>query len=154
MALREKLQLAAGHRLDVAAFGQERSPYTENSFPGDVRIMAIGTATLLFAAVATSSNLDLGCSGPDNWAAKSAYAQLKNAGLITPENVDFPKIHVALLAQQKIGKDLYRQIHEVTFPLKSGEFLRTVTTSNASSEECSMSGVKVRVVDKVFGDYP
>jgi len=117
--------------------------------------MAIGPALLLIAAAAAAaSNPDLGCSGPDNWAASSAYAQLKNAGFVTPESVDFPKIHVALLAQQKIGKDLYRQIHEITFPLKSGTVVRAVTTSNASSDECSMSSVKIRVIGPVLGDYP
>ena len=116
--------------------------------------MAVGPAILLFAAAAASGNPDLGCSGPDNWAAGSTYAQLKNAGLLTPESVDFSKTHVELLAQQKIGKDLYRQIHEILFTLKSGSIVRVVSTSDASSEECSMSSVKVRVVGQVLGQYP
>ena len=116
--------------------------------------MAVGLSILLLATAVASGNPNLGCSGPDNWAASSTYAQLKNTGLLTPDSVDFPKIHVALLAQQEIGKDLYLQIHEITFPLKSGSVVRAVTTSNASSEECSMSSVKIRVVDQVLGDYP
>ena len=116
--------------------------------------MAVGSAILLLAAAASSGNPDLGCSGPDNWAAGSAYAHLKNAGLVAPETVDFPKVRVVLLAQQKIGKDLYRQIHEITYPLKSGLVVRVVTTSNASSEECSMSSVKIRVVGQTLGGYP
>jgi len=116
--------------------------------------MAIGTAILLFAAAAASGNPNLGCSGPDNWAAGSTYAQLKNAGLLSPDSVDFSKTHVQLLAQQKIGKDLYRQIHEILFTLKSGSIVRALSTSNASSQECSMSNVKIRVVGQVLGDYP
>ena len=116
--------------------------------------MTIGPASLLFVATAALSNPDLGCSGPDNWAASSAYGQLKTAGLLQPESVDFSKTHVELLSQQQVGKDLYRQIHEVTFALKSGSIVRAITTSDASSEECSMGNVKVRVVGQVFGDYP
>jgi hypothetical protein len=98
-------------------------------------MMAVGPAILLFAAAAASSNPNLGCSGPNSWVSGSAYAQLKNSGLLTPARVDFPKIHVMLLAQQKVGKELYRQIHEITFPLKSGSVVRAVITSNASSQE-------------------
>ena len=115
--------------------------------------MAVGPVILLLAA-ATSGNPDLGCSNPDNWAASSAYAQLKNAGLVAPETVDFSKVRVVLLAQQKIGKDLYRQIHEIAYPLKSGSLVRVITTSNASSEECSISSVKIRVVGQTLGEYP
>ena len=116
--------------------------------------MAIGPTIFLFAAVAASGTRNLGCSGPDNWAAGSAYAQLKNAGLLTSDGVDFSKTEVELLAQQKIGKDLYRQIHEIRFTLRSGSIVRAVSTSDASSEECSMSSVEVRVVGQELGEYP
>lgn len=116
--------------------------------------MAVGPAILLLITSTALGNQDLGCSGPDNWAASFAYAELKSSGLLTPETVDFSKTHVELLAQQKIGDDLYRQIHEIVFTLKSGSDVRVVTTSDASAEECSMSSVKVRVVGQVLGSYP
>ena len=61
--------------------------------------MAIASTALLLVGAASSATVDLGCSGVDNWAAGSAYAQLKNAGLVAPETVDFPQIQVTLLAQ-------------------------------------------------------
>jgi hypothetical protein len=116
--------------------------------------MAVGPTILLFVAATAFGNRDLGCSGPDNWAAGSAYAQLKNSGLLKPDTVDFAKTRVELLAQEKIGKDLYRQVHEITFTLKSGSIVRVVTTNNASAEECSMGEVKVRVVGQILGGQP
>lgn len=114
--------------------------------------MAIAASLVVLAAAASSP--DLGCSGPDNWAATSAYAQLKNAGMLTPDAVDFAKTRVELFAQQKIGKDLYRQVHRVAFTTKAGPIIRVITLSNASSEECSMSSVRLELVTQVLGAYP
>ncbi|CAG2324342.1 MULTISPECIES: hypothetical protein [Burkholderia] len=44
------------------------------------------------------------------------------------------------------GKDLYRQIYDITFVDKSGATFQGITSSEASSSECSMSGVDVYVV--------
>lgn len=91
------------------------------------------------------------CDGPDNWAAAMAHAHLKNAGLIDNSKVDFSKTKVVRLASEKIGPDLYRQIHQVVFTEKAGGTIAVITSNNASSQECSMSGVEVFVVSRHLG---
>ncbi len=81
-----------------------------------------------------------------------AYTHLKNAGILESETTDFTKTRVSRLASEKIGKDLYRQIHEVTFVKKAGDKVIAVAVSDASQEECSMGGVKVFVVSQQLGD--
>src|SRR5215470_15368763 len=92
------------------------------------------------------------CSGPNNWASNMAYVHLKNAGLLQPETTDFAKTQVTRLASEKIGKDLYRQVHQVTFTKKSMDKISVVTVSDASHEECSMSRVDVLVISQQLGD--
>lgn len=58
---------------------------------------------------------------------------------------------VIRLATEKIGKDLYREILEVTFTELSGKRITVFTVSDTSHEECSMSGVEVFVVSNRFG---
>lgn len=92
------------------------------------------------------------CGGPNNWAANMAYGYLKNAGLVRNDTTDFSKTRVTNLASEKIGKkDLYRQVYKVTFTELSGKELEVITVSDASHEECSMSGVEVFVVSKELG---
>ena len=116
--------------------------------------MPLGSAIVLLAAALASGQPELGCSSPERWAAKITYGHLKNAGLVTPDGVDFSKTKVELLAQQTIGEDLYRQVHEIQFTLKSGAVVRAIAINDASSEECSMGSVKVWVISKVAGSYP
>ncbi len=114
----------------------------------------IGSVLLLATLFVGADPNDLGCSGPNNWAASMAFVHLKNAGLVSNEVLDFDRTQVRLIAQQKIGNDLYRQVHHVSFARIEGGAIEVITSSNASSEECSMSGVQVFVVDKVLGDEP
>ena len=92
------------------------------------------------------------CSGPNNWASSMAYVHLKNAGLLQPETTDFAKTQVTRLASEKIGKDLYRQVHQVTFTKKSMDKISVVAVSDASHEECSMGRVDVFVISQQLGD--
>ena len=78
---------------------------------------------------------------------------MKNAQLLNNDNVDFSKTRVARLASEKVGKDLYRQIHDVTFTLKSGDTIDVITRNDASSDECSMSAVDVYVISKHLGGH-
>jgi len=80
-----------------------------------------------------------------------AFVHLKNAGITDNYKLDFSKTKTVRLASEKIGKDLYRQIHRVTVTEKSGNIIEVITVSDASSEECSMSGVDVFVVLKHLG---
>lgn len=116
--------------------------------------MALGSAVVLLDASLASGSPDLGCSSPDAWAASSTCGRLRNAGLLTPDSVYFSKTRVELLAQQQIGNDLHRQVHEIEYTLTSGAVVRAVAISDASSEECSMSSVEVRVIGQAFGTYP
>jgi hypothetical protein len=86
------------------------------------------------------------CDGPDNWAAGSAYAQLKNAALTAPTHVDWDRVTVTLLASEQVGPDLHRQVHLIVFPHKDGRRIEVITRNDASSEECSMGPVEVYVV--------
>ena len=92
------------------------------------------------------------CSGADSWPSGNAFAQLKNAGILESETTDFTKTRVNRLASEKIRKDIYRQIYEITFVKKAGDEVTVVAVSDASHEECSMGGVKVFVVSQRLGD--
>ena len=107
-------------------------------------------ALLLPSAVALAEAPD--CSGPEGWPTAMAFVHLKNAGITNNEELDFDKVKTIRLASEKIGKDLYRQIHLVTFTKKSGETIQVITNNDASNEECSMSGVEVYLVSKHLGE--
>ena len=80
-----------------------------------------------------------------------AFVHLRNAGLTENEKLDFSKTKTTRLASEQIGKDLYRQVHLVTFIEKSGKTIEVITRNDASNEECSMSGVEVYVVSNRLG---
>jgi hypothetical protein len=77
-----------------------------------------------------------------------AQATLKNAGLLTNEEIDFAKTKTVRLASENIAKDLWHQVYSVTFFKKSGGDLETIVIHDASMEECSMTAVQVLVVSK------
>jgi hypothetical protein len=109
---------------------------------------------IFFALVAISTPVYAkgpNCSGADNWATTMAFVHLKNAGLTNNDQLDFTQTKTTLLASERIGKDLYRQIHRVLFTEKSGNKIEVITSNNASTEECSMSGVEIFVVSKHLG---
>lgn len=91
------------------------------------------------------------CSGVERWATKMAFVHLKNAGITNNKKLDFTKTKTERLASEKIKNNLYRQIHHVTFTEKSGNVIEVITNNEASNEECSMSGVKVYVINKKLG---
>ena len=94
---------------------------------------------------------DPDCTGVDHWPTAMAFVHLKNAGITDNNKVDFTKTKTVRLASEKIGKDLYRQIHQIKFTEKSGIILEVITINDASNEECSMSGVDVFVINKHLG---
>jgi hypothetical protein len=93
------------------------------------------------------------CTNPDSWPAAMAFTHLKNDGVVNNDELDFKKTRVTRLASEKIGRDLYRQIHLVQFIGKSGKPVDVITVNEASSQECSMSGVDVYLITKRLGDY-
>jgi hypothetical protein len=75
-----------------------------------------------------------------------AYQQLKNAGIVNSEQIDFSKTKTVRLASEKISDDEYRQIHQVTFTRTDLSAITVITSNLSSNEECSMSAVDVFVV--------
>jgi len=113
---------------------------------GSIRLLA-----LLF--LVACSNVLAGepdCTRPEAWPASIAFVKLKNAGVLDNGTVDFSKTRVRKLASEKIGKDLFRQVHLVSFATKFGKRIGAVTVSDASRQECSMSDVEVFLVSSRF----
>lgn len=113
-------------------------------------------AALLFAILAASFSPSGYCQGrnvhgPDcsgGWPTNMAFVLLKNAGLADNKSIDFSKTTTVRLASEKVGKDLWHQVYLVTFRKSAGGQIQAVAVTDASSEECSMSGVEVFVVSK------
>jgi len=105
---------------------------------------------LLFPLAAAPKDPD--CTSRHGYAASMAFGYLKNAGLTDNIKTYFEGITVTRLASEKVGKNLYRQVHLVRFPQGSGETLEVITVNDASHEECSMSGVEVFVVSRHLGE--
>ena len=107
---------------------------------------AIAIPLLLAASVASAKDPD--CA---SWPTNMAFVHLKNAGLTNNSQTDPTKAVAVRLASEKIGKDRYRQIYRITFRVKSGNDIEVITSSDASFDECSMSGVDVFVVSRHLG---
>jgi hypothetical protein len=91
--------------------------------------------------------------GPDcggGWPTNMAFTHLKNAGLADNYSIDFSKTKTVRLASEKIDKDLWHQVYNVTFTKKSGDAIDTIAVHDASQEECSMTGVEVFVVSRIL----
>ncbi len=80
-----------------------------------------------------------------------ALVHLKNAGITDPSQIDESKTKAVRLASEKLGKNRYRQVYDITFHDKAGQMIEVITSSEASSSECSMSGVDVYVVSRKLG---
>lgn len=98
---------------------------------------------IAIAGFASAAAADPDCSGPDRWAAGSTFTQLKNARVLTNDEVDLSRTISVQIASQKIGRNLYRQVFRITYFLKNGEDVLAIAVSNASKQECSMSDVEV-----------
>lgn len=78
----------------------------------------------------------------------SAFVQLKNAGITDNGKLSWGKTQVRRLASERLGEDLFKQVHHVTFTERSGNTFEVITVNDVSSEECSMSGVEVFMLAK------
>jgi hypothetical protein len=89
------------------------------------------------------------CSG--GWPTNIAFVNLKNAGLLDNGDIDWStktNIRTVRIASEKIGKDLWHQVYDVTFKKTSGETLEALVVHDASFEECSMTSPDVYIVSK------
>jgi hypothetical protein len=89
------------------------------------------------------------CDKPGQWPSNMAFVHLKNRGITNNENIDFSKTEVSRIATEQINDTTHRQVHLVTFTQKDGDTIKTITISDATVEECSMSEVDVYRVEKV-----
>jgi hypothetical protein len=115
--------------------------------------LAMGTRDyvigLLFAALATPVIAKApDCSGLEHYPGREAYEYLKNDGALSPENVDFKRSQSRMIASQRIGKKLWRQVFRVTFPLKSGDKIEAIVMNGASAGECSLGPTQIFLVSK------
>lgn len=92
------------------------------------------------------------CSSINSFATSTAYVVLKNLNIVSPKNIDYDKTKTVLLSSQKIGDDLDKEIHHITFYKKNGKKVEVITVNDTSSEECSMSGVDVYLINKKISD--
>lgn len=110
-------------------------------------------ALLLLLYLNVQAN-DSYCSSIHSFATSTAYVVLKNMNAINPENVDYNRTQTILLSSQKIGDDLYKEIHHIIFYKKNGKPIEVITINDTSSEECSMSGVDIYLINKkISNDY-
>jgi hypothetical protein len=86
------------------------------------------------------------CSGTGDWPTMSTFSRLKFLGIA--DDVLTAKTRTTRIASEKIGKDLYRQVHRITFTEVSGKTVEAIVVNNVSSEECSMSSVEIFMVSK------
>ena len=71
------------------------------------------------------------------------YVYLKNHGLVINNQIDSTHTKTVRIASDKIARNLYKQVFLVTFFRKDGATIKSITVSDASREECSMSDVTV-----------
>ncbi|WP_241609438.1 hypothetical protein [Rosenbergiella australiborealis] len=78
---------------------------------------------------------------------------MKNSGIVDITNLDESKTEYLLLASEKKAKDLYIQVYHFKFYSKSGQSYEVITTSNSSSEECSLGGVNSYLISRSDINY-
>jgi hypothetical protein len=115
------------------------------------RVLLISATAVCLSAGSVAAAGHPDCSSVDAWATIMAFVHLRNAGITDNAKVDFTKTRTIRLASQKIGDDLYRQIHRIRFTEVSGHVIEVITRNDASSVECSMSGVDVFVISRHLG---
>ena len=61
-----------------------------------------------------------------SWPTNAAAVHLQNAGLVKIDQLDEAKTKAVPIASEKIGKDLYRQVFDITLYAKCNRPLLTV----------------------------
>lgn len=79
--------------------------------------LAVGACALALCAPLLAKQPD--CTAPDQGPAAMARAWLTESGEMAPGEWDTAKTVVTLLSSQKIGKDLFRQVHLILFAKKA-----------------------------------
>ncbi len=114
--------------------------------------LAAGLLAVMFSFPVFAKSPD--CTGVERWPANLVESAVVDSGFADRDALDYNKTKVVRLASEKIGKDLYRQVHRVTFVKKSGESMMGIVLNDASHDECSMAGGDVYLISKFVGDTP
>ena len=119
------------------------------------RLCSISAMLIVAAAPGTShaaprSPNGPDCSGPDHYPAAAAFSVMKNEGLLTNESVRWKQVQSRTIASQRIGKNLWRQIFRVTYPLTTGRKIEAIVVEEVSFDECSMSNPQIFLVSKAL----
>ena len=114
-----------------------------------MKLLTIAVASLFAAPVLSLAASPAQCV---SWPKNMAEVKLKNAGITDPTKLDESKTRAVRIASQKVGKDLYRDVYDITFYEKSGRTIEVITSSEASLSECSMGSVDVFVVSQKLAD--
>jgi hypothetical protein len=107
-------------------------------------------AAILIVSTATAFAKEPDCAGPENWAPSMVFVHMKNAGLVTNNQMDFGRTKVSQISRERIGRDLWRQVLFVQYRRKDGSPLDAISVSDISREECSMGPVQVYVVSRTL----
>ena len=86
-----------------------------------------------------------------HWPTTMALATLKNAGITDPTKIAQNETKAVLLAAEPLGKEIYREVYDITYQEKAGKIIEVITSNKASDEECSLSNVEVFVVSQHLG---
>ena len=113
-------------------------------------MLRLALSIALLGALPAAEAASPRCDGPENWAAGMTQTTLKNAGLLNYSEIDFSKTRVVRIASEKIGKDLYRQVHRIIYTKISGGTIEVIAVNDASHTECSESGVEIFLVGQHF----
>jgi hypothetical protein len=114
-----------------------------------MKTIAISASIMLAAPAFAATTSPTQCV---SWPKNIAEVKLKNAGIADPAKLDESKTRAVRIASQKIGRDLYRDVYDITFHEKGGTVIEVITSSEASSSECSMGSVDVYVVSRKLAD--
>ena len=104
----------------------------------------LAAAIILSTAPAFAKDPD--CGGPNYWPAAMLFVAMKNAKIVTNDQIDFSRTQVTRIASEKIGPDLWRPVHIVQYFRRDGSALQAKAVSNSSQEDCSMGDVKTFVI--------
>lgn len=115
------------------------------------RCLKVVGAILAVASTAALAK-DPDCTRQDGWPASMAHSFLRDEGIIgIGADVKWNETRVERIASEKIGRDMYRQVHKIQFTKATGEKVTVLTVNNASHTECSESDPDVYVVSRQLG---
>ena len=75
---------------------------------------------------------------------------MKNEGLLTSYNVLWKQVRGRTIASQRIGKNLWRKVFRVTYPLTTGTKVEAIVVEDVSTDECSVSEPQIFLISKAL----